>query len=111
MSLGINDWQSAIAQIYPAQLLLGAPDGSSFRPRFFKTENGTRPVRYINAHQQPVFLHWEIVNLRRGCRAGAGYMQASNAREAVEISEMPGVAEIPESEYRMALRKRELQSA
>lgn len=108
VSLGINDWQSAVAKVNESQLLLGSADGSSFKPRFFKTANGTMPVRYVDAQQRSVFLHWEIVNTRRGCAAGAGYMQAAKVREAVEVSEMPGVVEITEVEYRKAIRTREL---
>ena len=66
------------------------------------------PVRYVDGNQRSVFLHWEIVGNRRGCAAGAGYMQAAKAREAVEVSEMPGVVEITEPEYRKAIRTREL---
>jgi len=107
MSVGVNDWQCAIARITGSQLLLGAADGSSFKPRYFRTANGTLPVRYVDALQYPVFLYWDIVNKRRGCRAGAGYMRAVKAREAVEISEAPNTTEITEAEYLAAMRVRD----
>lgn len=108
MSLGINDWQCAIARLWPHQMLLGAPDGSSFTPRFFTTPNGTLPVRYVDERQKPVFIHWEIVPNRRGTSAGAGYMRATTSREAVEVSEVPGVSEVTAEDYRRAMNKRDL---
>ena len=108
ISLGINDWQSAIARISESELMLGPADGTGFKPRFFRTENGTLSIRYTDAHQHTTFLHWDIFPNPRGNSAGMGYMQASNAREAVEISEVHGVTEITEIEYRKALRQREL---
>lgn len=108
VSFGINDWACAVGKLKLDQLQLGATDGSAFKPRYFRIANGTLPVRYVDAHQHPVFLHWEIVKSNKSCSAGAGYIQASKAREAVEISEMNGVVEIKEEEYRKALRSREL---
>lgn len=107
MSLGINDWQCAIARLRPEQLLLGAPDGSSFTPRFFRTNNGTLPVRYVDGRQKPVFIHWDIIPNRRGTSAGAGYMRAATSREAVEVSEVPGVTEVSAEDYRRAMKQRE----
>lgn len=107
MSLGINDWQCAIARLQRSQLLLGSPDGSSFRPRYFQTPNGTLPVRYVDAKQKPVFIHWEVVPNRRSPAAGAGYMRAEASRVAVEVSEVPGVSEITEEVFHRALKKRE----
>lgn len=104
MSFGINDWQCAIAQLRPSDLALGAADGSSFKPRFFRVQNGTVPVRYVDGQQRPVFLHWQVVRGGRGCSAGAGYMKAFSAREAVEVSEHPGVTEVTEMEYAKAMR-------
>lgn len=104
MSLGINDWQCAIARLRLSDLALGAADGSSFKPRYFKVPNGTVPVRYVDGYQKPVFLHWELVRGGRGCSAGAGYMKAFSAREAVEVSEHPAVTEVTEIEYSKAMR-------
>lgn len=104
VSFGINDWQCAIGRLTEQELKLGASDGSTFRPRYFKVGNGTVPVRYIDAHQRPVFLHWEVIKSRRGCMAGEGYMKASKAREAVEISERGGVTEVSCEEYGRAIQ-------
>ena len=104
VSFGVNDWQCAVGRLTLAQLRLGATDGSSFKLRYFRVNNGTIPVRYINDQQRPVFLHWEATRARRGCSAGVGYIKAEGAREAVEISEHPGVVEVPASEYASAFR-------
>lgn len=102
VSFGINDWQCAIGRISKDQLMLGSLDGSGYRPRFFRIQNGTLPVRYVDAFQRPVFIHWEVVNERRGCAAGTGYLKTAMAREAVEVSEQPGVVEITENDYHRA---------
>jgi hypothetical protein len=110
VSFGINDWQCAVGRLGPHQLLLGATDGSSFRPRCFRVGNGTIPVRYVDSGQRPVFLHWEIIKESRTPVAGAGYMKCGMAREAVEVSEQPGVFEISETDYAKAIQRRELLS-
>lgn len=109
VSFGINDWQCAVGRITESQLQLGAADGTSFKPRYFKVANGTVSVRYTDANQKIVFLPWEIVNDGRGCSAGAGYMKAVGAREAIEVSEHHGVIEIDQAEYDAAIRVRNLQ--
>lgn len=108
VSFGVNDWQCAVGRLTEPQLRLGLPDGSSFQPRYFRVQNGTVPVRYVDTGQRPVFIHWEMVNERRGCSAGVGYIKADSAREAVETSEHPGVVEISEADYQKAMRRREL---
>ncbi|MHB1099861.1 MAG: glycoside hydrolase family protein [Burkholderiales bacterium] len=107
VSFGINDWQCAIGRIRRDQLSLGATDGSTFKPRYFRVNNGTIPVRYVDIGQRPVFIHWDVIRAKRGCSAGTGYMKAANAREAVEVSEQPGVVEITESDYQKVMRLRE----
>lgn len=106
LSFGINDWQCAVGHLRADQLLLGDADGASFRPRFFHTENGTRAIRYIDAHQRPVFIRWDVIRTRRNCAAGDGYFKATNPREAVEISEQSEVKEITEADYDRAIRQR-----
>ena len=106
ISFGINDWACAVGRLTTDQLLLGAPDGSSHKPRYFKCTNATIPVRYVDAHQKPVFLRWVPSVARRGCAAPIGYMQVLKAREGVEVSEHPGTTEITAEEYATALRKR-----
>lgn len=104
VSFGVNDWQCAVGRLTMSQLMLGAADGSSFAPRYFKTANGTMPIRYIDAHQKPVFINWEIYKKPGVAVAGAGYLQLSKAREAVEVSEYPGVVEIDSGEYSSAIK-------
>ena len=104
-SFGVNDWQCAVGSLTMEQLMLGAKDGSSFQPRYFKTPNGTMPVRYIDAHQKPVFMHWEVVKKPGICIAGEGYMHVSNAREAVEVSELQGVEEIAKDDFDLVMRR------
>lgn len=106
MSFGINDWQCAVGRITPDHLLLGAADGSSFKTRYFNTPNGTRPIRYIDANQRPVFIRWDVIRTHRNCSAGDGFYKATNPREAVEISEQPDVMEITEADYERAIKRR-----
>lgn len=104
VSFGVNDWRCGIGRLTINQLRLGAPDGSSFTPRFFMSRNGTRPVRYIGLDQKPVFIGWNGVKSGPGCSAGVGYMKAVRPREAVEASEWDGAISISESEYSKAMR-------
>lgn len=104
ISFGINDWACAVGRLKPAQLMLGAPDGSDFKPRYFRSPNGTIPVRYVNSQQKSQFLKWEPVGSRRGCAAPAGYMATHNARESVEVSENAGVKEIAADDYAKVMR-------
>lgn len=103
-AFGINDWSCAVGRFTTAQLKLGSPDGSSFRPRYFKVPNGTMAVKYIDSNYKPVFLHWTAIKSGRGCAAGCGYMKAVQPREAVEASEWPSVIEVTADEYASALK-------
>lgn len=111
MSFGINDWQCAVARLRPDQLMLANADGTGRRMRYFRHDNGTLAIRYVDAHQRPSFIRWTVVRSSRGCMAGGGYLKAMNGREAVEVSEYPGVTEITEAEYEKAMRSRELMLA
>lgn len=104
VAFGVNDWACGIGRLTMPEMKLGAPDGSSFKPRFFRVDNGSLPVRYIDGDQRPVFIRWEVVSGRRGCAAGAGFLHAAKPREAVEIAERPGVSEIAPEEYAKAIR-------
>lgn len=103
LAFGVNDWCSALARLKHDALKLGSTDGSSFKPRYFRVNNGTVPVRYLDGNQRPVFVHWEVVRTGRGCAASAGFMQAIQPREAVEVSEFPGAVAISREEYAKAV--------
>ncbi len=102
VSLGINDWQCAVARFSLEQLRLGAADGSSFQPRYFKVPNGTIPVKYMDQSQRLQFLQWRVFRPGRNGMAGVGYLIATNARDASEALEHDGAEEITETEYRQA---------
>lgn len=103
-SLGVNDWQCAIARLEESQFSLGAPDGSSFKPRFFRSPNASRPVKYTGADQKPVFLHWTPAKSRIGCAVSNGVLKIATAREAAEVAEYPGAEEIGADEFDRMMR-------
>lgn len=109
VSIGVNDWQCAVARIPAGQLKLGAPDGSSYKAQCFRIENGSIPVQFADQVGSQQFLHWEMFVAGRNGRAAAGYLKSTSAREAAEIMEIPGVEQIPETTYdslkRMAPRR------
>lgn len=102
VSIGINDWRCAIIRFTHEQLRLGAPDGSTFKPRYFKAINGTIPVKYTDQSRRIQFLAWKIFKPGRNGMAGAGYLRTENPRDAAEANEHPGAVEITENEYRQA---------
>lgn len=106
VSLGINDWQSAVAKISRQKLRLGAADGSSFRPQYFRVPNGSIPVKFSDHTGSQQFLHWEIFKPARHGMPGIGYLKAGSPREAAETAEHPGVESIDEQSYEMARRLR-----
>lgn len=99
ISLGINDWQCAVARVSMEQFRLGSADGTSFRPRYFKVRNGTVPVKFLDQSGQIRFLNWRVFRPGRNGMAGSGYLRVENAREAMETAEHPGAEEITENEY------------
>lgn len=102
VSLGVNDWQCVIARVSAEQFRLGKPDGSSFKPRYFRVPNGTIPMRFTDQSRRIQFVPWKIFRAGRCGAAGTGYMQVTDARQASEAAEHPGASEICETEYRMA---------
>jgi predicted GH43/DUF377 family glycosyl hydrolase len=98
VSLGINDWQCAVARVRGDGLYLGAANGTDIPPRYFRTTNGSLPVRMRDERGHPMFLHW-CVPLGRVGRAGEGYMKCVNPREAQAVAEMPSVEEIDFQQY------------
>lgn len=104
VSLGVNDWQCVVARVSMEQFRFGAPDGSSFKHRYFRVPNGTVPIRYIDQSRRIQFLPWRIFKAGRCGAAGAGYMIVTDARQASEAAEHPGAEEITQSDYIMAER-------
>lgn len=102
VAMGVNDWQCVIARTSIEKFQLGAPDGSSFKPRFFKTANGSLPVKYTDQSQKIQFLQWTVFRAGRCGMAGAGYMKVTDARQASETAEHQGAEEITEDEFRLA---------
>lgn len=93
VSLGVNDWQCAIAKLKPDQLHLGAANGSDIQPRYFRRANGSLPVKYVDSEQRHQLLNW-MVPRSNGITAGAGYLKCASPREAQVVSEVTDVEEI-----------------
>jgi predicted GH43/DUF377 family glycosyl hydrolase len=106
VSLGINDWQSAVARVTNQQLMLGAADGSSFKPQHFRVQNGSMPVKFTDQSGAQQFLHWEMFKPGRHGMPGVGFMRVGSPREAMEVAEHPGTERIDSSTYEMARRLR-----
>ena len=102
VSLGVNDWQCAIVRFTLDQLRLGAPDGSSFKPRYFKTTNGSLAVKYTDQSRRIQFLQWKVFKQGRNGMVGTGYLKTENARDAAEAADHEGATEITENEYLQA---------
>lgn len=100
-SLGVNDWQCAVAHLKPDQLFLGAANGSDIQPRYFRRSNGSLPVKMLDDNQRFKFLQWEIPRARQ-TGVGTGYMKCANPREAQLIAELPEVEEINFAEFEHA---------
>lgn len=104
-SLGVNDWQCAIARLSPAQFHLGAVDGSDVITRYFRRENGSMPIKIVDDDQRTQFLNWLVPKAGVGM-AGIGYMKVGNPREAEVVAEFPNVDEITEIDYERAFQVR-----
>lgn len=104
VSLGVNDWQCAIARLRPDQLHLGAANGTDIPARYFRRQNGTMPVPVYSDGGRKKFLEWQVPRTTFGS-ASAGYMVCTNPREAQEVADYPSVEEIPFADYDTALAK------
>ncbi len=107
VSLGVNDWQCAVAHLTTEQLHLAAADGSEIEPRFFRAENGSVAVRMTDAEQRPKALSW-VVPRASAVGAAEGFMRCEDPREAQEVLEWPGVTEITRDEFEFAQRGRKV---
>lgn len=105
VSLGVNDWQSAIGRVSKNGLALGHRDGRDIRPRYFKGRNGSIPVVVVGDGLQRTVLEWTVPRAISGMVA-PGYMSVVNAMHAEEVSESPGAQEITETEYSAAMNRR-----
>ena len=106
VSLGINDWQAAIARLPADSIDLVAADGSEIRPRYFRRSNGSIPFSMFNSNRAPKTIMWSVPSPGPGSSAGLGYVKIISQREAQEISEQGGVTEIAEAEYERAMMVR-----
>lgn len=97
-SLGVNDWQCAIAKLRPDQLFLGAANGSDIQPRYFRTENGSKAVKLMTDAGSCRMLPWSVPRWRP-TGAGVGYMKCTDPREAQSVAETPGVTEVSFAEF------------
>lgn len=104
VSLGVNDWQCAIARVRPDQLHLGAANGTDIPSRYFRRANGTLPVAVYGDGGRKRMLDWIVPHTPFGM-VGTGYMLCENPREAQEVAEFPGVEEITFDEYDLAMAK------
>ena len=106
VSMGVNDWQCAIARVTPEHLRLVAPDGSESPVRYFKTANGSLPVKITDVNGQPQWIQWEIPRAdRRGAWAPPGYYCTNDGRKAEVVADAPRVEEITAEEYNQATQK------
>ena len=104
-SLGINDWQCAVARVPIASLKLSAADGSNITPRYFTTANGSRAHTYVNQENRVQLMEWKVFAPGRGGVAGAGYLKIIEPRVAMDLSETAGVTEITAEEYEQVERR------
>jgi len=98
VSLGVNDWQCAVATLKPNQLFLGAANGSDIPPRYFYRKNGTLPVPVFNDGNRRKLLEWTVPRTQMAMASG-GVMVCENPREAQEVAEFQGVQEITYAEF------------
>lgn len=104
VSLGVNDWQCAVGRLRPEQLQWMAPDGSGRPMRYFRTDNGSKPIRIVGADQAVLFVNWDVPRPDgRGARAPSGYKATDDGRLCEMIEEQVGVEEITAEQYRAAM--------
>ncbi len=101
VALGINDWRCAFARIPSGSLNLCAP-GTQPPPRYFKTPNGSRPLRMMRMDRSTQWLNWDF--RPRPMLAGPGYMMMDDPWIAEEMSAMDGIQEIDRATYENCLK-------
>lgn len=98
VSYGINDYLTAVAD-HPG-FNLGDPQFKGWQPRYFRTENGTRPLRIEINYTKPSYISWEPVPSEVGFTT-AGVMEVKDPMLAMRLFEI-GAAEITAEEYARA---------
>jgi predicted GH43/DUF377 family glycosyl hydrolase len=106
VSLGVNDWQCAVARIPKARIQLGPVDGSGSPMRYFRRENGTMHAKFIGPDKREKIAVWTVPRPGPACSAGVGYLRISNPREAAELAELPGVEEITVDRFNAEMANR-----
>lgn len=106
VSFGVNDWQCALARIDRESLTMTPADGTNGRAFYYRTANGSLPIRMIGRDGAVNWIGWELVGGPKvGCMAPAGYLATRNAREAEIIADLPHAVEITAEEYQRATRR------
>lgn len=99
VALGVNDWQCAVARMKIEQFPFVAADGTGIHPRYFRTANGTLPIRIITPDNQIQWLHWQVGKPGHIVMAPPGYLEVMDMRVAEDLSELAGVEEIDREQY------------
>ncbi|HUD74515.1 MAG TPA: hypothetical protein VMQ76_05535, partial [Terracidiphilus sp.] len=109
VSFGVNDWQCAVARLKLDDLTFIPPDGTGITSRYFRTANGSCPVRVITPTNQIQWLAWQMGKPGHICMSPPGYMEVRDTRVADDLSEMLGVEEITREQYEIGTdpRRRE----
>lgn len=105
VSFGVNDWQCAVGKVKLEQFQLIAADGTERKKRYFRRENGSMPVKIVDAEQRVKFVPW-LQPRSSGVTVGAGFMECDDPREAQEVAESHGVVEIEEVQFQKETRQR-----
>lgn len=100
VSYGINDYVTCIAD--HTDLNLGDPLFGGYKPRFFRTENGTKPLRMELDYGRPTYLQWQQVS-GSGDSTRRGVMKVTDPMMGMRLSEL-AVDEISEQEFIQATR-------
>lgn len=98
VSYGINDYLTAVAD--HRDLQLGDPLFRDSQPRYFRTGNGTRPLRLEIDYVKPAYLKWDPVPSESGVTVD-GVMEVVDPMMAMRVADT-GMAEITVEEYRAA---------
>lgn len=100
VSYGVNDYMTVVAT--HTDLHLGDPAFTGWGPRYYKCENGSKPVRYFVAEDRPPhFIKWQPSRVRMSAgQSPPGILAVDDPRVAMHLQdEVPGVDEISREEY------------
>lgn len=100
VSLGVNDWQCAVARVTREQLRLGRPDRSDAPLRFFTTANGSLPASLMGQNGSRSWIYWEIPDRPRlGGAVAMGLYATRDGRESEAMADAPNAEEITAGQY------------